>query len=101
MKCFVTVGSFSLCFPDETDAGFLSRARVTRDEDARLEALLAEYGRRLRALLLRLCPPDLRKDLDDIEQEARVRLWRALSRERNVIDVASYLRRVATSVTID
>jgi RNA polymerase sigma-70 factor (ECF subfamily) len=69
--------------------------------EARLEALLAEYGAVLRAAIRRACPPDRLADLADLEQAARIRLWRALQRESGVTHPASYIHRVAASVAID
>ena len=69
--------------------------------DDRLEALLAEYGTLLRAAIRRACPPDRMADLADLEQAARIRLWRALQRESGVTHPASYIHRVAVSVAID
>ena len=37
----------------------------------------------------------------DVEQEAMLRLWRALRDERNVDDLASYIHRIAVTATID
>jgi RNA polymerase sigma factor (sigma-70 family) len=39
-------------------------------------------------------------DLDDLEQEARIRLWQALRGEREIVYPASYIYRIAISVTI-
>jgi RNA polymerase sigma-70 factor (ECF subfamily) len=49
----------------------------------------------------RLCPRNLGVSLDEVEQEARVRLWKALRDERKIDDPASYLYRIASTATID
>jgi RNA polymerase sigma-70 factor (ECF subfamily) len=36
-----------------------------------------------------------------IEQEARIRLWRALQSEREITDLASYIYKIAVTATID
>lgn len=68
---------------------------------ARLEDLLRRYGFLLRSVISRHCPKDLGIHTGDIEQEARVRLWRALEREKELPDPASYIHRIAVTTTID
>jgi len=68
---------------------------------ARLEELLTRYGVLLRSVIRRHCPRDLGIHTGDIEQEARVRLWRALEREKELPDPASYIYRIAVTTTID
>jgi RNA polymerase sigma-70 factor (ECF subfamily) len=63
--------------------------------------MLDRYGQLLRRAIVHLCPRNLGLDFDDLEQEARVRLWRALRRETEIQHPASYLFRLASSVTID
>src|SRR5258708_12459380 len=65
------------------------------------EALLARYGPLLRRQIAQQCPARLGIQAADVEQEAMVRLWRALRDERNVIDGASYVYRIAVTATID
>ena len=66
-----------------------------------LDGVLDEYGRFLRNTIAHLCPKDLGLHFDDILQEARVRLWRALEREREIPELASYIYRIAVTTTID
>src|SRR5712692_10103132 len=63
--------------------------------------VMEEYGKFLRDTIARLCPKDLGVQFDDIEQEACLRLWRALQSERNISDMASYIYRIAVTATID
>lgn len=67
----------------------------------RFEQVLAQYGSFLRQVIARFAPGRLGISIDDVEQEARIRLWRAIERERETADVASYLYRIAASATID
>ena len=67
----------------------------------RLEDLLRRYGVLLRSVVGRHCPRNLGIQTGDIEQEARVRLWRALEREKELPDPASYIYRIAVTTTID
>ena len=71
------------------------------DTDTRFNAVVEEYGRFLRNTIARLCPKDLGIQFNDIEQEARLRLWRALESEREIHDLASYIYRIAVTTTID
>ena len=66
-----------------------------------LDRLLASYGRFLRNAIVRACPKDVGLQFDDIEQEARLRLWRALQNETEIENPASYLYRIAVTTTID
>ena len=69
--------------------------------DERWRALIDQYGRYLRRIVTRLCPRNLGLNFDDVEQEARLRLWKALRDERKIDDPASYLYRIAATATID
>lgn len=71
------------------------------ETDRLLEGLLADHGGFLRAAIHRLCPRSLGIPEDEIEQEARIRLWRALRRDCNITDPRSYLYKVVASATID
>ena len=69
--------------------------------EARFNAIVDEFGRFLRNTVARLCPKDLGLQHSDIEQEARIRLWRALQSGREINDPASYIYRIAATTTID
>jgi RNA polymerase sigma factor (sigma-70 family) len=71
------------------------------EADARLQELLDSYGALLRRTVRKLCPTTLGVSAEEIEQEARIRLWNALRRERNITDPASYLYRIAATAAID
>ena len=71
------------------------------DVETRFDAILREHGALLRNAIARACPKDLGIQIEDVEQEARLRLWRALEREREIHDSASYLYRIAATATID
>jgi RNA polymerase sigma factor (sigma-70 family) len=65
------------------------------------EKIVREYGRFLRQTIIRVCPKDLGLQYDEIEQEARLRLWRALESEREIHHLSSYLYRIAVTATLD
>jgi RNA polymerase sigma factor (sigma-70 family) len=73
----------------------------TTETEEHFNTLLKEHGRILRSTIVRLCPRDLGLQFDDIEQEARLRLWRGIASEREIRDPASYIYRIAVTVTID
>ncbi len=75
--------------------------RSTSQTEARFNSIVEEYGRFLRQTILRVCPRDLGLQFDEIEQEARLRIWKALESEREIHDLASYLYRIAVSATLD
>jgi RNA polymerase sigma factor (sigma-70 family) len=69
--------------------------------EAKFEALVEEYEKFLRRTIMRFCPKDLGIQISDIEQEAKIRLWRALQSERDLHSPASYIYRIAMTTTID
>ncbi|MEM1091984.1 MAG: RNA polymerase sigma factor [Pseudomonadota bacterium] len=70
-------------------------------KEQEFEALWQRHGPGVRARLVnqRLLDPAI--DVDDIEQEVRIRLWRVLQTETQVNHAASYLRTVVNSALID
>src|SRR5690606_35056733 len=78
-----------------------SRRRQPGPAEQPLEALLARFGARLRSLVAQHCRADQGLDADDVEQEVRIRLWRALERDRHAVLPASYIQRVVVSTVID
>lgn len=73
----------------------------TTEVEAAFEAIVKEYGRFLRNTIAQVCPKKLGIQFDDIEQQARLRLWRALQSETILTDAASYIYRIAVTTTID
>lgn len=71
------------------------------DPDAALEALLAEHGELLRRAIACCCPAELAAAREDIEQEARLRLWKALEGGTILERPASFVYRVAMTATLD
>jgi RNA polymerase sigma factor (sigma-70 family) len=65
-----------------------------------LNALLEQYGALLHRTILRVCPRELGLLCDDIEQEARLSLWKALQGEREIAYPVSYIYKVAVSATL-
>jgi RNA polymerase sigma-70 factor (ECF subfamily) len=69
--------------------------------EAEFNAILEKYGAFLRQTIARICPKDLGIQFDDIEQEARLRLWRAIEAEREINFHGSYIYKIVVSVTIN
>lgn len=79
----------------------MSKTTPSTDAPSALDVLLERYGALLRSAIAQACPKNLGLQFDDIEQEARLRLWRALQAETEIENPASYLYRIALSTTID
>jgi RNA polymerase sigma-70 factor (ECF subfamily) len=73
---------------------------ATPPGDARFEELLSRYGAFLRRTVARMLPGVGGVALDDVEQEARVELWRALRNEREISYPASYIHKVALTAAL-
>lgn len=69
--------------------------------EASFQRILAQHEPRLRALVRAKLRADLDLDIDDVVQEVRIRLWRALTTEKGVDHLASYIQRTVLSVVVD
>lgn len=77
---------------------------MSRDSDAvdaRLEQVLSDFGSRLSVLMRGYRLDRHGIDPADIEQEVRIRLWKAISRDRSGAFHASYVQRVVATTVID
>lgn len=74
---------------------------TTPPDHRRLEQLLLEHAARVKKLLLRHGLERHGIDPDEIEQEVRIRLWRAIERDRSGAFGASYVQRIVASTVID
>ncbi len=79
----------------------MSKISPAIEVEKRFNVIVEEYGKFLRQAIVRACPKDLGIQFSDIEQEARLRLWRALQSEREIKDLASYLYKIAATTTLD
>lgn len=76
----------------------------SRDDDSRdvsLQRVLRDYGAKLRALIETHGLARYGIDPNDIEQEVRIRLWKALQRDQNSVFHALYIQRTVASTVID
>ncbi len=85
----------------EEDDSKAAAASAGRGSEDRLAFILKSYGTWLRRTLARLCPGDLGIQVDDVEQEVALRLWKALEREVPIDNLTAYLYRIASSATLD
>ena len=75
--------------------------RAETDSEHRVAKLLEEFGPLIRQAVSHTCPRSLAIASDEIEQAARLRLWRALQRETEIRNPPSYIFRVVATATID
>ena len=75
-----------------------ARRRAAEQE---LRRILDGYGAWLRKTVQSHCPPRLGLDPAEIEQQAILRLWKAIQNEKNLDRPTSYLYRIVSTVTID
>ncbi len=81
------------------DSNLMSRDSAA--VDARLEQVLSDFGSRLGVLMRGYRLDRHGIDPADIEQEVRIRLWKAISRDRSGAFHASYVQRVVATTVID
>lgn len=75
------------------------RRRIPHEQEFRL--LIERWSAYVRKTLVSVDPRRNESDLQELEQEIRLKLWQTLSRERNWDKPASFIRSVVTSVAID
>ncbi len=93
--------------PARDDVAF---ARLRRDDtwkdrgladEHQIEIVLERYAKVLRAAIVRTVPEHPGLDFEDIEQEARIRVWKALEAERPTRRLDSYIYRIGVTTAID
>jgi RNA polymerase sigma-70 factor (ECF subfamily) len=87
----------------DTAISFTTKTEIDPDieTEAKFNAIIEKFGDFLRNTIAQICPKDLGIHFDDIEQDARLRLWRALQDEREILNLASYIYRISVTATID
>jgi RNA polymerase sigma factor (sigma-70 family) len=68
--------------------------------NARLEALVRQYSRLVRAVAGRVGGAKGREIAEDVEQRVFLSLWKQVSREQTILNPASYIYRCAVRETI-
>lgn len=74
---------------------------LSGEAENRLNAILRDYGGVLRGMIAARCRSNPDLSPDDLLQDARLRLWRALLNKGEIRCVSCYLHRLAAAVTID
>jgi RNA polymerase sigma factor (sigma-70 family) len=69
--------------------------------EAEFRALIERYAGLMRATLRQIDRKLSEADLQELEQDVRLKLWQALSVEGNFDKPASYVRRIVINVSID
>lgn len=70
-------------------------------EEGNFEAVVRQYGRLIRAVVARIGGPDVDEQLEDIEQQILVSLWKSgVGSEQNVDHPSSYIYRAAVRETV-
>jgi RNA polymerase sigma factor (sigma-70 family) len=68
---------------------------------AELEALLNQFNGLMKVQIYKFNPGRFGLDPEDICQEIKIKLWRVLSREKEIANFPSYLRKVVNSSVVD
>jgi RNA polymerase sigma factor (sigma-70 family) len=76
-------------------AGTTARLRL------KLEQIVSEYGRLIRSVVRKVCRARPAIDVEDVEQEVRLKLWKVVSNRTEIEHLPSYVYRVAYSVAVD
>lgn len=73
----------------------------SRPSDKELEALLARFTNFIRAQIHKFEVQRFGIDADDIIQEVRIKIWRLVKSEKNVVNYASYIKKIVDTAVID
>jgi RNA polymerase sigma factor (sigma-70 family) len=66
-----------------------------------LETLLARFTNFIRAHIQKFEVQRFGIDPDDIAQEVRIKIWKLIKSEKNVVSYASYIKKIVDTVVID
>lgn len=67
----------------------------------RFEQMLVRYRKALKASIFRVVSPSSGISTDDVEQDASIRLWRAIADGRQIDNPGAYIYRVGMAAAID
>lgn len=71
------------------------------DLERDIEEIIGQFARLIRQVIQKNLHRGDDIDLEDIEQEVRLKIWKFLKKGKKVDNLASYIKRVAYSTTID
>jgi len=72
-----------------------------RAREKELEILLAKFSGFVRAHIQKFDIQRFGIDPDDIAQEVRIKIWKLLESEKNIVNHASYIKKIVDSSVID
>jgi RNA polymerase sigma-70 factor (ECF subfamily) len=76
----------------------MTSERARKEE---IETLLARFSGFIRANIQKFDIQKLGIDPDDIAQEVRIKIWKLLEGEKNIVNHASYIKKIVDSSVID
>jgi RNA polymerase sigma factor (sigma-70 family) len=72
-----------------------------RSTDRDLEALLARFANFIRSQIQKFEVQRFGIDPDDIAQEVRIKIWKLIKSEKDIVSYASYIKKIVDTVVID
>jgi RNA polymerase sigma factor (sigma-70 family) len=80
-----------------------SRQEMHRDknEEDELRKILDRFSSLIRIHIIKFNPQRFGLDPDDISQEIRIKIWRLLQHEKNIMNYPSYIKKIVNSSVID
>jgi RNA polymerase sigma-70 factor (ECF subfamily) len=72
-----------------------------RAREKELEILLAKFSGFVRAHIQKFDVQRFGIDPDDVAQEVRIKIWKLLDSEKNIVNHASYIKKIVDSSVID
>ena len=72
-----------------------------RAREEELETLLARFSGFIRAHIQKFDIQRLGIDPDDVAQEVKIKIWRLFESEKNIVNHASYIKKIVDSSVID
>jgi RNA polymerase sigma factor (sigma-70 family) len=73
----------------------------TSSPEKDLEALLARFTNFIRAHIQKFEVQRFGIDPDDVAQEVRIKIWKLIENEKNIVNYASYIKKIVDTVVID
>lgn len=72
-----------------------------RKKEQEFQKILDEFSVLIRSLVLKYKLDRLGLDAEDLIQEIRLKLWKIIDHEKNIVNPASYIKKVVESAVID
>lgn len=72
-----------------------------QDIESNIKKIIVKFSSLIKYVILKNLHKTDRVDLDDIEQEVQIKIWRFLEKGKKVENLPSYIKRVAYTATVD